>query len=65
MPATALAWISQLQVVALGAALFGMGCSVKLASLAKRSGRVMVASAAGTVFISGITLAGILLVSRT
>ena len=65
VPATALGWISQLQVVALGAALFGMGCNVKLASLVRRSGRVMAASAAGTVVISGITLAGILLVSRT
>lgn len=65
VPATALAWITQLQVLALGAALFGMGCSVKLASLVRRSGRVMAVSAAGALFISGITLAGILLVSRS
>ena len=51
------------QVAALGAALFGMGCSVKLASLAKGSGAVLVTSTVGTLFIGGITLAGILLVS--
>ena len=40
-----------------------MGCSVKIASLAKGSGAVMVTSTVGTLFIGGVTLAGILLVS--
>ena len=65
MPEEALGWITQVQVAALGAALFGMGCSVKIASLAKRSGAVMLISTVGTLFISGVTLAGILLVSGT
>ena len=63
LPSDALGWITQVQVAALGAALFGMGCSVKIASLAKGSGAVLVTSTIGTLFISGITLAGILLVS--
>ena len=63
IPEDALGWITQVQVAALGAALFGMGCSVKLASLAKGSGAVLVTSTIGTLFIGGITLAGILLVS--
>ena len=49
-----------LQVAALGAALFGMGCSVKIASLFKKSGAVMVVSTLGTLFIGAVTLAGIL-----
>ena len=44
-----------------GAALFGMGCSVKIASLFKGSGAVMVVSAIGTLFIAATSLAGILL----
>ena len=61
VPETALDWIGHVQVAALGAALFGMGCSVKIASLAKGSGAVLVTSTIGTLFIGGITLAGILL----
>jgi uncharacterized integral membrane protein (TIGR00698 family) len=63
LPEEALGWITQVQVAALGAALFGMGCSVKIASLAKGSGAVLVTSTIGTLFIGGITLAGILLAS--
>jgi hypothetical protein len=51
-------------VVALGAALFGMGCSVNLGSLFKRSGAVMVTSTISTLFIGAVSLVGILLVSR-
>jgi hypothetical protein len=50
-------------VAALGTALFGMGCSVKIASLFKGSGAVMVVSAVGTLFIGATSLAGILLVT--
>ena len=63
LPEQALSWITQIQVAALGAALFGMGCSVKIASLAKGSGAVLLTSTIGTLIISGTTLAGILLVS--
>jgi uncharacterized integral membrane protein (TIGR00698 family) len=62
MPELALGWISHVQVAALGAALFGMGCSVKLASLFKKSGSVVVVSTVGTLFIGAVSLAGILLV---
>jgi uncharacterized integral membrane protein (TIGR00698 family) len=64
LPADALGWITQVQVAALGAALFGMGCSVKIASLARRSGAVMVTSTIGTLVVTGVSLAGVLLVSR-
>ena len=63
VPELALGWITHVQVAALGAALFGMGCSVKVASLFRRSGAVMVVSTAGTLFISAVSLAGILLVT--
>ena len=63
VPDALLGQITHLQVAALGAALFGMGCSVKIASLVKKSGAVMVVSTLGTVFIGAVTLAGILLVS--
>jgi uncharacterized integral membrane protein (TIGR00698 family) len=63
VPASALDWIGHVQVAALGAALFGMGCSVKIASLLKGSGAVMVVSAVGTLFIGVTSLAGILLVT--
>jgi uncharacterized integral membrane protein (TIGR00698 family) len=63
VPASALGWIGHLQVAALGAALFGMGCSVKIASLLRGSGAVMAVSAVGTLFIGATSLAGILLVT--
>lgn len=63
VPDAALGWITHVQVAALGAALFGMGCSVKVAKLAKGSGAALATSTLGTLFIGGITLAGILLVS--
>ena len=63
VPDEALGWITQVQVAALGAALFGMGCSVRIASLFKGSGAVMVVSAVGTLFIGATSLAGILLVT--
>ena len=59
--AGALAVISQVQVAALGAALFGMGAGVKLRSLLRGSGPVLAVAAASTVFIAGISLAGVLL----
>ena len=64
IPTEALGWITHLQVAALGAALFGMGASVRIASLVKRSGPVMVTSAAGSLFIGLATLGGLLLVTQ-
>jgi uncharacterized integral membrane protein (TIGR00698 family) len=63
VPDTALPWIAHIQVAALGAALFGMGCSVKIASLLKKSGSLMLVSTAGTLVISTISLVGILLLA--
>ena len=63
VPETVLGQITHLQVAALGAALFGMGCSVKIASLVKKGGAVMVVSTLGTLFITAVTLAGLLLVT--
>ena len=59
--APTLGWISTVQVAALGAALFGMGASVHLPSLIRKSGSLLVLAAVATVFITGIALAGILL----
>lgn len=64
LPAGALAHLATVQVAALGAALFGMGASVQLASLVKRSGPVVVVAAVSTLFIAGISLAGILLLTH-
>jgi uncharacterized integral membrane protein (TIGR00698 family) len=64
VPAGALALISQVQVAALAAALFGMGAGVKLRSLLRRSGPVLAVAAASTVFVAGISLAGILLLGQ-
>jgi uncharacterized integral membrane protein (TIGR00698 family) len=63
LPEVTLGWITHVQVAALGAALFGMGCSVKIASLFKKSGAVMIVSTVGTLLIGASTLAGILLVT--
>ena len=63
LPESALGWITHVQVAALGAALFGMGCSVRIASLFKGSGAVMVVSTVGTLLIGALSLAGILLVT--
>ena len=63
VPVAVLGGIGNVQVAALGAALFGMGCSVKIASLLRRSGAVIVVSTLGTLCIAGVSLAGILLVT--
>ena len=64
LPAGALAVISQVQVAALGAALFGMGASVKLASLFRRSGPVVVVATLSTLIVGGVSLAGVLLLGH-
>ena len=64
LPSGALAVISQVQVAALGAALFGMGASVKLASLFRRSGPVVVVATLSTLIVGGVSLAGVLLLGH-
>src|SRR3954447_12688799 len=64
VPAGALAVISQVQVAALGAALFGMGASVKIASLFRRSGPVVVVATLSTLIVGGVSLAGVLLLGH-
>jgi hypothetical protein len=64
VPAIALGWIGTVQVAALGAALFGMGASVHLASLLRRSGALVGVAALSTLVIAGITLGGVLLFVR-
>jgi uncharacterized integral membrane protein (TIGR00698 family) len=61
VPSGVLAVLAQLQVAALGAALFGMGASVKIASLFRRSGPVLVVAALSTLVVAGVSLAGVLL----
>jgi len=48
-------------VAALAAALFGMGASVKIASLFRRSGPVLVVATLSTLIVAGVSLAGVLL----
>jgi uncharacterized integral membrane protein (TIGR00698 family) len=64
VPDSALAGLGQVQVLALGAALFGMGASVHLGSLLRRSGPVVLATAASTLFVTGVSLAAVHLVVR-
>jgi uncharacterized integral membrane protein (TIGR00698 family) len=61
VPEGVLGAISQVQVAALGAALFGMGAGVRLASLFRGSSRVLAVATFATVFIAGLSLAGVLL----
>jgi uncharacterized integral membrane protein (TIGR00698 family) len=61
VPATALGWIGTLQSTALGAALFGMGASVHIRSLVKRSGRLLAVAVLATLFVMGTALAGVAL----
>jgi uncharacterized integral membrane protein (TIGR00698 family) len=63
VPEASLEWIGYVQVAALGAALFGMGCAVKIASLFRGSARMLVVSTLGTLFIGAVSLGGILLVA--
>ncbi|HWJ67229.1 MAG TPA: putative sulfate exporter family transporter [Nocardioides sp.] len=52
--------VGQVQVAALAAALFGMGASVRLGSLLRGSGPLLVASGVGTLFVLAVPLAGVL-----
>jgi uncharacterized integral membrane protein (TIGR00698 family) len=61
IPTGALGAISQVQVAALGAALFGMGAAVQIRSLFRGSGRVLLVSTLSTLLVTGVALAGVLL----
>ncbi len=61
IPDAALGTIALLQTLALAAALFGMGTSVHLRSLAKGSGSATVLSVASTLVIAAISLTGVTL----
>ncbi|MGY1643625.1 YeiH family protein [Geodermatophilus sp. SYSU D00703] len=61
VPAGVLEVVEHVQVATLGAALFGMGAGVRLASLFRGSGRVLLVAAVATLFIAGVSLAGVLL----
>jgi uncharacterized integral membrane protein (TIGR00698 family) len=62
VPEFALGWIGTIQVMALGAALFGMGASVHIASLVKKSGALLAVATISTLFITGVALAAVLTV---
>jgi uncharacterized membrane protein YadS len=61
IPAGALAAISQVQVAALGAALFGMGAAVQIKTLFRRSGPVLIVATLSTLLVAGVSLAGVFL----
>jgi uncharacterized integral membrane protein (TIGR00698 family) len=61
IPSGALAAISQVQVAALGAALFGMGAAVQLKTLFRRSGPVLIVATLSTLLVAGVSLAGVFL----
>jgi uncharacterized integral membrane protein (TIGR00698 family) len=61
IPTGALDAISQVQVAALGCALFGMGAAVQIRSLFRGSGRVLLVSTLSTLLVTGLALAGVLL----
>ncbi|WP_202033103.1 putative sulfate exporter family transporter [Nocardioides sp. WS12] len=59
VPEMMLGPIAQIQIGALGAALFGMGASVRLGSLVRGSGPLMLTSALATLFVLGVSLVGV------
>ncbi|RZU54539.1 putative integral membrane protein (TIGR00698 family) [Krasilnikovia cinnamomea] len=61
VPPVALDWIRILQITALGAALFGMGASVHLTSLVRRSPGAIALGAVSTIFVTGVALGATLL----
>jgi uncharacterized integral membrane protein (TIGR00698 family) len=61
MPQAVLDGIGHVQVAALGAAMFGMGACVQLSTLFRRSGPVLAVGALSTLFIAGVSLAGVFL----
>ena len=64
VPELVLDQIAHLLSAALGAAVFGLGCSIKLRSVFTKGAAVMVVSALSTTFVATVSLAGVLLVTR-
>ena len=64
VPEPVLNEITHLQLGALGAGVFGLGCSTRLTSVFTKGAPVMVVSAVSTLFIGVVTLAGTLLVTH-
>ena len=64
VPEPVLEQIAHMQLAALGAAVFGLGCSIKLTSVFTKGAVVMVVSAVSTLFVGAVTLAGVLLVTQ-
>ena len=62
VPDVALDWIAQVQVAALAVALFGMGATVRIGSLLRKSGSTLLVGGLSTLFITGASLLGVLLV---
>jgi uncharacterized integral membrane protein (TIGR00698 family) len=61
VPSGALAVVEHLQVATLGAALFGMGAGVRLSSLVRGTGPVLLVATVSTLFVAGVSLAGVLI----
>lgn len=61
LPEGLLIWLGQLQTVALGAALFGLGTGVRLSYLFRNSGPVLLLSIVSTLLITAVSLGGVLL----
>lgn len=61
VPGPVLTLIGTAQTLTLGAALFGMGSGVHLASLAKSSGRAFVLATVSTLVVAGVSLFGVFL----
>lgn len=59
VPQPVLQVVGTLQTLTLGAALFGMGTGVHLASLARSSGRAFVLAIASTLCVASVSLAGV------
>lgn len=59
VPGAALGVIETAQTLTLGAALFGMGTGVHLATLARSSGRAFGLAVVSTLVVAGISLAGV------
>lgn len=61
VPTAVLGAIAQVQVAALGAALFGMGAGVQIPALFRRGGAAVVVATVSTLLVAGVSLAGVVL----
>ncbi len=61
VPDALLGPVAQVQTLALGAALFGLGTGVKVSCLFRSSGPALLLSTVSTLMVAGVSLAGVLL----